>query len=288
MSEASDNSAWLDLPGGERVILKGTCSIGRSPSNLLALPHDKVSRRHAIVHAQENNEFWLVDLGSSNGTCLNGRRVTRPIRLRNRDQIDIGPFQIAFCQPPREQTEENAAVDSEKTIHEISSAKCWLLVADMESSTQLTQKLAADALAALTGRWLAECKQIVEESGGSINKFLGDGFFAYWRDREKIALSVIRALEALARLQAGSQPCFRIVVHYGQILPGAGGSMGEESLLGPEVNFVFRMEKLAGIIGRPRLSSQPASGQLMAGLSLTEIGRYPLAGFDGDFSFFAF
>jgi len=29
-----------------------------------------------------------------------------------------------------------------------------------------------------TGKWLEECKHVIESSGGSVNKFLGDGFFA--------------------------------------------------------------------------------------------------------------
>ena len=114
-----------------------------------------------------------------------------------------------------------------------------------------------DTMAALTGRWLAECKQIIDESGGSINKFLGDGFFAYWHERGKMVQNVARALEALKRLQSGGDVRFRIVMHYGQVFTGAGGSLGEESLLGPEVNFVFRIEKLAGLIGTTRLASEP-------------------------------
>lgn len=287
MNAPSDIPAWLTPPGGGRVVIRGTCSIGRSPSNQLVLTDDKVSRRHAIVHTQEQNEFWLVDLGSSNGTCLNGRRVTQPVRLRDQDQIDIGHFRIVFHEPTQA-TAPAAHFDPDKTLHEIKSAKCWLLVADIEASTQLSRRLPDSELPMITGRWLAECKQIVEECGGSINKFLGDGFFAYWYDREKIVPNLVRALEAFKRLQAHSQPSFRVVVHYGRVSTGAGASMGEESLLGKEVNFVFRMEKLAALIGELCLLSEPAREQIAAQLPVSEAGRHALSGFEGDHLFFSF
>ncbi|MDO8630990.1 MAG: FHA domain-containing protein, partial [Phycisphaerales bacterium] len=91
--------AELEKPNGDRVRIRRTCSIGRSPSNDLALLDDKVSRRHALIQVQKQQEFWLVDLGSSNGTYLNGRRVTQPILLHDQDQIDLGPFRLRFHQP---------------------------------------------------------------------------------------------------------------------------------------------------------------------------------------------
>ena len=80
------------------------------------------------------------------------------------------------------------------TVVEIKSASCWLLVADLEDSTQMIQRLPADEAPVRTGRWLAECKELIEECGGSINKFLGDGFFAYWHHREPTPVQVARAV----------------------------------------------------------------------------------------------
>jgi pSer/pThr/pTyr-binding forkhead associated (FHA) protein len=76
MPEEMQNLVWLEQVGGTKVDLRKTCSIGRAPSNQIVLSDEKVSRRHAIVHAQGANEFWLVDLGSSNGTYVNGHHQT--------------------------------------------------------------------------------------------------------------------------------------------------------------------------------------------------------------------
>ena len=48
------------------------------------------------MHAQGNSEFSLVDLGSSNGTHLNGRRVIQPMTLQHGDVIQIGEESLVF------------------------------------------------------------------------------------------------------------------------------------------------------------------------------------------------
>ena len=57
--------------------------------------HDgNASRRHAEI-AQEGSVYVLVDLGSTNGTELNGRRVTRQ-ELADGDRITIGATDLVF------------------------------------------------------------------------------------------------------------------------------------------------------------------------------------------------
>jgi len=64
-----------------------------------------------------------------------------------------------------------------------------------------------------------------------------------------------------------------------------GTSMGEENLSGREVNFIFRMEKVAANISTPRLLSEPAANLLMAHFACAEAGEHPVPGFDGKFLF---
>jgi ABC-type multidrug transport system ATPase subunit/ABC-type multidrug transport system permease subunit len=68
--------------------------IGRLPGVDISLPHPTVSRRHAEV-TRENGEVRIKDLGSANGTRVNGIAV-RESRLSPGDEIAIGPFRIAF------------------------------------------------------------------------------------------------------------------------------------------------------------------------------------------------
>jgi hypothetical protein len=63
--------------------------IGRDPGNGLRLTDETVSRVHAELGMRDG--MWiLTDLGSSNGTTVNGRRVTGSIAVRDGDQIGFG------------------------------------------------------------------------------------------------------------------------------------------------------------------------------------------------------
>jgi signal transduction histidine kinase len=77
--------------------------IGRHPAAAIRLDLPDVSRRHAqITHDQE--QFFLEDLGSSNGTFLNGLPLKGKAPLRDRDQIAIGPFELVFESPGGDET----------------------------------------------------------------------------------------------------------------------------------------------------------------------------------------
>ena len=287
MSAGSDDwPAWLEDPRGNRVPVKGSCSLGRSASNQVAIPDDRVSRRHAMIQLQGENEFWLVDFGSRNGTYLNGQRLTRPIRLRHGDRITVGHAEFTFHQPQPRKEGAAASVLADRTKADIRQATCWLLVADIVGSTLLVQELQPDELPLLTGRWVADCKQTIEASGGRINQFMGDGFFAYWHDRERVEVAIDVALRALMRLQGQARPAFRIALHLGPVVLG-GVSVGEEERIsGSAVHFAFRMEKLAGDLGVVRLLSETAWARLTALVQAREVGRHPLSGFDGQYLFY--
>ncbi len=88
----------LEKPGGERLRLMNNCMIGRGIINDLVLLDDQVSRRHAQIQMQSQGEYTLQDLGSSNGTFIDGRPVQQPVILHDGARIDIGPFQLIFRQ----------------------------------------------------------------------------------------------------------------------------------------------------------------------------------------------
>src|SRR6266481_9733991 len=95
----TEQGAWLEEADGNRLPIQGNLSIGRSPKNSLILDSPKISRRHAIINAQNVGEFWVIDLGSSNGTFLNKRRMYQPVRLCDLDQLIIGDCIFTFRQP---------------------------------------------------------------------------------------------------------------------------------------------------------------------------------------------
>lgn len=74
----------------EIITDKPVVSIGRATDNVVPIPHDSnISRYHAEIE-KRGDEFWLIELGSSNGTTLNGEKVEGEIPLKNGDQIVLG------------------------------------------------------------------------------------------------------------------------------------------------------------------------------------------------------
>ena len=92
------SNVWLEDDDGRRWPVVAACSIGRSTTNNVVIDDGRVSRRHALVHKQDESEYWVIDLGSGNGTYLNGRRVTLPTRLADGDRLALGDHMVTFRQ----------------------------------------------------------------------------------------------------------------------------------------------------------------------------------------------
>jgi pSer/pThr/pTyr-binding forkhead associated (FHA) protein len=72
--------------------------IGRSKECDIQLGDPNASRRHAEIR-QEGATFWAVDLGSTNGMEVNGRRTKRA-KLSDGDTVTIGSTEITFSRRP--------------------------------------------------------------------------------------------------------------------------------------------------------------------------------------------
>lgn len=75
---------------GTSLMLSGApVTFGRAPDNTIVINDDFASSRHARISAQ-NGAWVLEDLGSTNGTIVDGTRMTGPVRLRIGTRITIG------------------------------------------------------------------------------------------------------------------------------------------------------------------------------------------------------
>jgi class 3 adenylate cyclase len=282
-------STWLETASGDKIPIQGNCSLGRDPSNTLVLPGKLVSRRHAMIHTQ-GKEHWLVDLGSANGVLLNGRRVKQPVALKDQDRLEIDANVLTY----REAVGDRNAASSQDTTSSQTlkaasrTADLWLLVADIEKFTPLSQTMPGDQLAKLVGKWILTCKEIIEEHHGDINKYLGDGFLAYWPSPNIQPEVIAKTLAKLKEMQATSQLPFRLVVHRGKVTVDNGLSDGEDELIGPDVNFVFRMEKVAGKANQHCVISAAAAEQLKAFGPVTPQGAHTLGGFEGTHQMYSY
>jgi DNA-binding winged helix-turn-helix (wHTH) protein len=96
--------AWQD---GQATLEEGDYVLGRDSALAVFLDSPSVSRRHAWLRLA-GSEVILEDLGSKNGTYLNGRKVTSPVRVSDRDEIRVGRVLLAIrvlaAQPSTETT----------------------------------------------------------------------------------------------------------------------------------------------------------------------------------------
>jgi hypothetical protein len=92
---------WLLDPTGQQVERAAEIAgdepvlIGRRADATVVLPSNTVSRRHAQIR-RESDGFFLSDLGSTNGTLLNGEPVIGAERLDDRDEIAVGIYRLIF------------------------------------------------------------------------------------------------------------------------------------------------------------------------------------------------
>ena len=278
--------SWLRLPNGERHDLNGTCSIGRAPDNSIPVADSEVSRRHAIIQAQGEREFWLVDLGSANGTYVNGRRISQSVRLHNGDIIRVASNELEFSTEILSAMHPAGQQVMASTMIHIRQAQCWLMVADIIGSTQLSQTLPGAQFPRMTGSWFKNCRQIIDECGGHMSKYLGDGFFCYWDDTDDSAIQVRQAVARLYEAQLATNPPFRLVLHFGAAMLGTVPTMNELNLHGPEVNFVFRVEKVAATQKQNILFTEAAMKRMAAENEVRLVSECPVEGFSAPYKFY--
>ncbi|TXT38612.1 MAG: FHA domain-containing protein [Planctomycetota bacterium] len=83
-------------------------TIGRQATNVVCLPNSAVSRNHAVL-SRKRAEFLIRDLGSRNGTLLNGQRIVEAV-LSVPALIEIGPYQLKVCRDLNSAQEEAEGV----------------------------------------------------------------------------------------------------------------------------------------------------------------------------------
>jgi len=84
-----------EQPSSQRFFTQSEILLGRDSHCDVPLPDDTVSTRHARL-SHHNGQWWLEDLGSTNGTRLNKDKVSIPTVVINGDEVECGKASITI------------------------------------------------------------------------------------------------------------------------------------------------------------------------------------------------
>lgn len=161
-----------------------------------------------------------------------------------------------------------------------------LLFCDLAGFTTIAERLAPEAVAHLINVWLSAMTRAIHSHGGTVQKFLGDGIYAFWgaplpdaRHAQHAcegAIAMQRAHEALAPefARAGvTLPGMRIGLHSGDAIVGNMGSLErfDYAAIGDAVNLAARLEGVNKLYGTRILLSGDTADKLEPGIGLRPI-----------------
>jgi len=289
----------IRLPGQPNAVadLRTSYSIGRGKGNDLVIRHELVSRSHAIIRLLGNETYYIADLGSTNGTFLNGKLVLVPTAMNSGDLIQVGGCDVKFLQSPARRPE--ALV---RTLGERSTAVAFdkemvsVLVSDVRDYTRLSGAMSPTKLSQFMGGWFRDASEIIENNGGQIDKFIGDATMAFWvraqadKRQEWAKGSVIAALELVRRSGEFNrqlvehQPRLRFAIGCGVHIGWASlGNMGRSArrdftATGSTVVTAFRLESLTRQLDRPILISFQTANELDGVFQFEDLGCHVVKG----------
>jgi adenylate cyclase len=259
----------LQLETGPRYLplASGNCwTVGRSEDNHFVLTDRWISRSHAMLQRMDNGQFYIIDLGSRNGTFVNGRRVSIPLTLQNGDRLTFGQTELQFfCQFRRKtgnstELEEDEAVTATLHVRRLIS----VMVVDIRNFTVLTRQMDEQILSEAIGTWFRRSGQILRDHGSWVDKYIGDAVMAVWfHSTQKVSnqevIQILQTLSALhlvtedlsaryplpfpLRIGAGVNTGYAMVGNTGS------GDRPDYTALGDTVNAAFRLESSTKEIG---------------------------------------
>jgi adenylate cyclase len=236
-------------------------AIGRGDGCCVMLDSRSVSRLHALIQRRDGGDLALVDLGSRNGSFINGIRVIFPVTLNDQDKLLFGDRPLIFRHPARSASVLTAsAVDprNEPTTAIHINSLTTILVVDIRDFTPLARTLPESLLSQTIGTWFLRVGQIVQRQGSWAQKYIGDAVMAVWvHDRpEQVGADVLRVLRAVSEIDAATAEISQTLALPAPLRIGAGVNTGPAILggtdytaLGDTVNAAFRLESATKGIG---------------------------------------
>ncbi|MGH2996108.1 MAG: AAA family ATPase, partial [Gaiellaceae bacterium] len=259
---------------GRRVPVDSELVLGRLNADL-TVDDPLLSRRHALIRVVDG-EFEVEDLGSLNGTWVNGERIAAARRLAAGDVVTAGATSLEIESDPVDKSRTVVAPLPEASPASPASPRpdseeagpgvedelrpVTALFADIVGSTSLGERLAAHEVKALVGECVTRMSRAVEQFGGIVQAYMGDGIAAFFGvpsanedDPERAARAALRILEVVGEYAeevaaAWSISDFnaRIGINTGETAVGLVGAADPQAVsLGDTTNVAARLQAAA-------------------------------------------
>ena len=238
-----------------------TWAIGRGDGCAVLLDSRSVSRLHALIQRKDTGGLSLVDLGSRNGSFLNGKRVSFPVALNDKDRLVFGDQELVFNHPAQIPALVNAAstdTRNEPTTALHTNTLTSIMVVDIRDFTPLARMLSEALLSQTIGTWFLRAGQITQREGSWAQKYIGDAVMAVWvHERDSsVAADLMRVLRAVNDINSATAEISSTLQLPSPLRIGAGVNTGlaivggsDYTALGDTVNAAFRLETATKTLG---------------------------------------
>ena len=269
-------------------------AIGRGDGCAVMLDSRSVSRLHALIQRRDAGDLSLVDLGSRNGSFVNGTRVSFPVTLNDNDKLLFGDQPLTFRNPERsEYVLADAAMDlrNEPTTALHTNSNTTILVVDIRDFTPMARSLPEALLSQTIGTWFLRSGQVAQRLGSWAQKYIGDAVMAVWvHDRpERVGADILRVLRAVSEINTATAEISKTLGLPVPLRIGAGVNTGPAILggtdytaLGDTVNAAFRLESATKGIGLAVAVGESVYHELAVGARSRFVRReVELKGYEG-------
>ena len=220
-----------------------------------------------MLQSMDTGEFYLIDLGSRNGSFINGRRVSVPVTLHNGDSITFGQTQLTFYCPTLRAADTrgfSSPPDVSATAALHVRKLISVLVVDIRDYTVMTRQLDEKILSEAIGTWFRYAGEIINKYGSWVDKYIGDAVMAVWiHGAEEVTphsmLQISKAMNELNEMTARLHEEFPLPfplrigagLNTGYAMVGNAGSSDRPDYtpLGDTVNAAFRFESSTKQLG---------------------------------------